>query len=149
MDAIQRARIYKAIDFARHKHEGQLDDCNEDYFTAHVLPVGRGVTAIVPHDTELIQAAFLHDTIEDTDTTYEEVVKEFGTDVADLVMEVTHEGKKDQQGYYFPRLKTPRGILLKMIDRASNLSRMSNWHEKRIAQYLRKSKFWRSEIPHI
>ena len=60
-------------------------------------------------------------------------------------MEVTHEGRKDEIGYYFPRLKTQRGIVLKFADRISNLSRMESWDDNRKNHYLRKSKFWKSE----
>ena len=62
-------------------------------------------------------------------------------------MEVTQEEvEKDQKGYYFPRLKSKEAILIKFADRLSNLSRMSSWNMKRQEQYLRKSKFWNSEI---
>ena len=67
--------------------------------------------------------------------------------IADLVMEVTHEGSKDKYGYYFPRLKTTRGIILKFADRLSNLTRMGAWDDDRIDQYIRRSKFWRDPPP--
>jgi len=139
-------KLWKAWKFAKDKHAGQKDDTGKDYFKVHCEQVGEIVFRVAPQDTNLVMAALLHDTIEDTNTTYEELKEEFGEDVADLVHEVTHEGKKDWDGYYFPRLKTQRGITLKFADRLSNLSRMESWPEKRKAQYLRKSKFWKSEI---
>ena len=96
-------------------------------------------------DENIICAELLHDTIEDTDTTYEELVEEFNKTVADLVMEVTHEGSKDDFGYYFPRLKSKDAILIKFADRLSNLSRMEEWDDTRQKQYLKRSKFWKSE----
>ena len=60
---------------------------------------------------------------------------QFGPEVADLVNEVTHEGTKDDWGYYFPRLKSKEGILIKLCDRASNISRMDSWSEKRQQHY--------------
>ena len=83
--------------------------------------------------------------IEDTETEYGEIAIKFNEDIADLVMEVTHEGNKDT-GYYFPRLKTKRGIILKFADRLSNLSRMECWDEERQQHYLKRSKFWKNEI---
>ena len=82
-----RGLVDKAYEFARKKHEGQVDDEGLDAFlhpmqTAEIL---RQVTG----DENIIAAAFLHDTLEDTDTTYEELSQEFGTNVADLVNEVT------------------------------------------------------------
>ena len=135
--------IQKAITFAREKHEGQKDDNGKDYFHNHCLEVYVILNAIEV-DENLLCAGLLHDTIEDTDTTYEELVKEFNKDIADLVMEVTHEGKKDNIGFYFPRLKTERGIILKFADKISNLSRMECWDIARREHYLRKSKFWKS-----
>lgn len=136
--------ISKAIDFAQKKHKGQKDDSGKIYFDEHCFKVFV-VVGIVTNDANLLCAALLHDTIEDTDTTYKELVKEFNKDVADLVMEVSHEGNKDEIGYYFPRLKTKRGILLKFADRLFNLSRMDPWDEKRQQHYLSKSKFWKSK----
>jgi ADP-ribose pyrophosphatase YjhB (NUDIX family) len=135
--------LNKAAKFAEKKHKKQKDDSGNDYFMAHCVPVSV-VLAQVICDVNLVCAGYLHDTIEDTKTTHKELIKEFNKDIADLVLEVTHEGKKDQYGYYFPRLKTTRGIMLKFADRLSNLSRMDAWSTNRQAQYLRKSKFWRS-----
>ena len=134
----------KALGFAHRKHKGQLDDCDLPYIY-HPVQAAKILEMVVPKDENLIAAAYLHDTLEDTDTTYEELVKEFNKDIADLVNEVTHDGSKDQKGYYFPRLKTQRGIILKFADRLSNISRMDAWNENRKQHYLNKSKFWKSE----
>jgi len=142
---MEEDKLLKAIAFAQEKHRGQLDDSGKDYFEEHCLQV-YNILNTVTEDQNLLCAALLHDTYEDTDTTYEEVLQIFGRDIADLVNEVTQEGQKDSKGYYFPRLKTERGILLKFADRLSNLSRMEAWDDKRREQYLRKSKFWKSEI---
>ena len=135
--------VVKAIRFASEHHAGQKDDCGESYFEAHLKVVGEILQKLVPDDANLIAAGYLHDIIEDTDITYEDLVREFNQDVADLVHEVTHEGAKDDYGFYFPRLHSQRGITLKLIDRASNISRMQSWNEKRKKQYLKKTKFWK------
>ena len=101
--------------------------------------------ACVTGDEEVIAAALLHDVIEDTGVGFMELSREFGLRVANLVMEVTHEGRPDEHGYYFPRLKSKDAILIKFADRISNLSRMEPWPEKRRQQYLRKSKFWNDQ----
>ncbi len=138
-------KIIKAFKFAEKKHEGQKDDSGGDYFTEHIRHVYHIFVAKHDCDTSVLCAALLHDTLEDTDTTYEELVKEFGVKVADLVNEVTHEGSKDEYGYYFPRLKTREGIMIKFADRLSNLSRMESWNIGRQEHYLKRSKFWKSE----
>jgi (p)ppGpp synthase/HD superfamily hydrolase len=132
----------KAWVFAQKKHGGQLDDDSKNYFDYHVQPVAI-IVEMVTSDEEIIAAAYLHDTLEDTDTTYEELKCEFGKRVADLVFEVTHVGKKDNVGYSFPNLKSRDAILIKFADRLQNLSRMDSWDEKRKQHYLNHSIFWR------
>jgi (p)ppGpp synthase/HD superfamily hydrolase len=99
----------------------------------------------ITDDEHILAAAWLHDVVEDTDYTAEEIKATFGQRVHDLVMEVTHDGQADNRGYYFPRLQSKDAILIKFADRLSNLSRMESWTEERKDHYLRKSKFWKSE----
>lgn len=136
--------ITKAQVFAKLKHEGQIEDCGKDYYETHLQQVYTIVLQVCD-DPEILAAALLHDTIEDTETTYEELHTVFGKRIADLVNEVTHEGKKDNKGFYFPRLKSKDAIIIKFADRLSNLSRIENWHPERQDHYLKKSKFWKSE----
>ncbi len=131
-----------AVLFAEKKHKGQLDDNGESYFTSHLFPVYSAIECLTD-DTDIICAAVLHDTLEDTDTTFDELEQEFGKRVADLVYEVTDEGEKDEYGKYFPRLHSAEAIMIKLVDRASNISRMESWSEDRKKQYLKKTKFWK------
>jgi len=110
----------------------------------HCIAVGNNIWNLTKDDT-LTAAATLHDIIEDTDVTYEQLKEEFGTTIADLVNEVTHEGKPDSKGYYFPRLKTQEGYMIKFADRLHNLSRMKELSEGKQKHYLNKSIFWRTE----
>lgn len=142
--------IEMAANFAKAYHKDQLDDAGEDYFHSHLVGVARILTQVTD-DPILISAGYLHDIIEDTEMTYSDLAELFGTKIADLVHEVTREGSKDRKGYYFPRLRTERGYLLKFADRLSNLSRMNPWAPGRRHSYLRKSRFWKStedEKPH-
>jgi len=137
-------KIIKAKEFAKEKHKGQKDDDGKDYYLAHLTKV-YDILNEVTNDPIILCAGLLHDTLEDTDTTYDNLKSEFGEKVANLVVEVTHLGKKDEKGYYFPKLKSRDAIIIKFADRLSNLSRMGSWDDQRQAQYLRKSKFWKSE----
>jgi (p)ppGpp synthase/HD superfamily hydrolase len=136
-------KFIQAYVFAEQKHRTQRDDNGEPYID-HPVRVYY-MLCNVTKDDDVLYAALLHDTIEDTDTTYQELVDNFGQRVADLVNEVTHEGTNDSHGYYFPRLHSKEGIIIKFADRLDNISRMDTWAPDRIAQYLRKSKFWKSE----
>lgn len=135
--------IQKAIAFAYRAHEGQYRDSGEKI--PYIVHPAQTATILmnVTSDPEIIAAAWLHDTVEDTDTTYEQLVAEFGQRVANLVMEVTKEKNTDNSGY-FPRLHTQEGIMIKFADRLSNISDMSSWSTKRQQAYLNKSKFWHS-----
>lgn len=138
--------VRQAMEFGAKAHAEQLDDAGNNYFKAHCWQVYEIVKILCPDDFELQAAALLHNTLEDTDTTYGMLVTTFGENVADLIREVTHERKEDDTGWYFPRLHSIRGIALKFTDRASNLSRMEGvWDAKRIEKYIKKSKFWQSE----
>src|ERR1035437_5644035 len=91
------AIVIRAIGFAMSRHLGQLYDDGRP-FIEHPLQVYDILTEVT-NDPNLLAAALLHDTIEDTPTTYKELVQTFNTDIADLVMEVTKEGAT-KTGYY-------------------------------------------------
>ncbi len=132
-----RKIIKKAIAFAKEKHKGQKYN-GKDFFTEHPFLVYKIIKVIRPSDYDLQIAALAHDCLEDTETTRAELITEFSFDVADLVSEVSKDSYNS-----FPNLKTQRGILLKLIDRACNVSNMESWSEEKKQKYLDKSKFWK------
>ncbi len=71
-DKVQAARV-----FASERHSGQLDDSGASYFPAHVEQVVR-IVSQVTDDPDMLAAAYLHDLIEDTGTTYDELAGLFG-----------------------------------------------------------------------
>jgi len=86
---------YKAFLFAKKAHEGVKQTrkyTGEDYIV-HPVAVAELVASVRPTDENLIAAAFLHDTVEDTHVTLEQILAEFGEDVANLVSEVTDVSK--------------------------------------------------------
>jgi len=133
----------KALSFAANKHKDQLDDQGRPYFFAHIVQV-HGLLKEVTDDEETLCAGLLHDTIEDTDTEYDEIVHEFNKEIADLVLELTHQGDRES-GYYFPNLHSKKAIIIKYADRLSNLTRMVDWPGDWQQDYLNNSKFWHSE----
>ena len=137
--------VDKALEFASEKHKGQLDDQGRPYFFAHIVQV-HSILKDVTDDVETLCAGILHDIIEDTDTTYGDLVREFNKPIADLVLELTQEGDRET-GYYFPRLSSRKVVLVKFADRLSNLSRMDDWPGDRQQTYLEMSRFWSSEPP--
>ena len=147
-------RLSDAYKFARDKHKGQLNDNNEDYFTAHCIKVFH-ILEQVTDNQDILMAALCHDLIEDAGVRIPELIDMIGPHATMLVDMVTHRGKKDQVGYYFPNLQPVKwkeyskafhdAALIKFADRLANLSDMESWTDKRKAHYLRRSVFWKLE----
>lgn len=137
--------VDKALEFASEKHKGQLDDQGRPYFFAHIVQV-HSILKDVTDDEETLCAGILHDVIEDTDTSYGDLVREFNKPIADLVLELTQQGDRGT-GYYFPRLKSRKAVMAKFADRLSNLSRMDDWPGDRQQEYLGMSRFWSTKPP--
>ncbi len=85
--------LFKALAFASHKHSDQRSKdkqaspyINHPIALANVLTNEGGVT-----DINTLCAALLHDTVEDTDTSFDELIENFGRTIADIVMEVTDD----------------------------------------------------------
>jgi len=129
--------IHKALLYAKYKHRGVLDDEGKSYFDAHVVQVFN-IMQRVTEDVNILCASILHDVLEDTNATYEDLKYIFNEKIADLVLELTKESYNN-----FPRLKSKEAILIKFADRLSNLSRMKTWNKKRQEKYIKKSKFWK------
>ena len=82
--------IQKAYEYTVSAHQGQMRKSGEPYAN-HCLETAKTI-AEWKLDTEVIVAALLHDTVEDTSKTLEEVKKEFGEEIAFLVDGVTKLG---------------------------------------------------------
>jgi len=124
-DIIQFAR---AFDFAakKHAHQRRKGELEEPYIN-HLADVTRLLAAATEgRDTVLALAGLLHDTIEDTETTFDELEAEFGREVADLVAEVSDDKslpkteRKQLQIEKAPA-KSDRAKMLKLADKTSNL----------------------------
>ncbi len=137
--------VDKALEYASEKHKGQLDDQDRPYFFAHLVQV-HSILKDITDDVETLCAGILHDVIEDTDTSYDDLIREFNKPIADLVHELTQEGTRET-GYYFPRLQSKKAIMVKFADRLSNLSRMEDWPGDRQLNYLHFSRFWADKKP--
>ncbi|PSN48118.1 hypothetical protein C0J52_05802 [Blattella germanica] len=85
--------IIKCTDFAALKHKNQRrKDPEKTPYINHPIGVARILTKEAGiRDIEVIQAALLHDTVEDTDTSFDEIEAEFGSGVCKLVKEVTDD----------------------------------------------------------
>ena len=84
---INKNLIEKVYQYAEEKHRGQFRKSGEPYII-HPIHVAY-IVAELGLDTQTICAALLHDVVEDTETTYEDIKKEFGSEIAQIVEGVT------------------------------------------------------------
>jgi len=145
--ALPVQRILAAAQYAAAKHAGQKRKglAGEPYVNHLIEVAGLIAGSSTTLDTELVMAGLLHDTIEDTGTTRQELEQLFGSDVASLVAEVTDdkslpkETRKALQVQNAAK-KSPRAQTLKLADKISNLrsilvSPPADWSLQRRRQY--------------
>ncbi|XP_013876874.1 guanosine-3',5'-bis(diphosphate) 3'-pyrophosphohydrolase MESH1 [Austrofundulus limnaeus] len=148
------ALLLEAANFAAYKHRNQRrKDPDGTPYINHPI----GVSRILSHeggvtDIDVLQAALLHDTVEDTDTTAEELREHFGVTVAGIVQEVTDDKslpkleRKRRQVEHAPHC-SPQAKLVKLADKLYNLRDLNHctpvgWSAERIQEYF----IWASEV---
>lgn len=138
--------IIKARDYAKKMHEGQMRSSGEPYYT-HPIEVA-GILSEMHMDVATLVTAILHDTVEDTEATFEDIKAEFGEEVAVLVNGVTKLTKiesqtiEGKQAENFRKLliamsEDIRVLLVKLADRLHNmrtLEHMKPEKRRRIAR---------------
>ena len=140
--------ITKAYEFAEKAHQGQKRLNGKPYFD-HVFETSKILTKL-EMDTKTIVAGLLHDVLEDTGTTEEQLAKEFGEDILFLVKGVTKLGTLKYRGherhveslrkFFVAMAQDIRVVLIKFADRLHNLQTL---------QFLREDKRRRIAIESI
>ncbi|XP_004617637.1 guanosine-3',5'-bis(diphosphate) 3'-pyrophosphohydrolase MESH1 [Sorex araneus] len=150
----EAARLLDAVDFAARKHRYQRrKDPEETPYINHPI----GVARILTHeagitDIAVLQAALLHDTVEDTDTSLEELEQHFGAQVRGLVEEVTDDktlAKAERKRLQVERAahSSPGAKLVKLADKLYNLRDLTRctpkgWSEQRVQEYFQ----WAAQV---
>jgi len=148
MSATDLIKITRAADYAARQHIAQKrkGDRAEPYIN-HLTEVAVLLAeATGGKDPELIMGGLLHDTLEDTESTYEDLAQRFGPDVAALVAEVTDDKSLSQRERKRVQIEHAPGLsrrakLLKIADKTSNLrglvsSPPSGWSQERLRDYV-------------
>ena len=140
--------IRRAYAYGFSMHDGQMRKSGEPYFT-HPVAVAAILTEQQLDDATLV-TALLHDTIEDTKSTYTEIARQFGDEVAELVDGVTKltnlqlSSAQSQQAENFRKLfmamsKDLRVILVKLADRLHNMRTIRSMTPDKQAQKARET----------
>ena len=109
--------VAKASAWAIKAHAGQKDKAGKDYFRAHVAVVAEGVKGDPIAET----VAFLHDTVEDTSITIEDIRTGFPKEVADAVSALTHSKGISYAEYLWYIQQNSIAIRVKLSDLRSNM----------------------------
>jgi guanosine-3',5'-bis(diphosphate) 3'-pyrophosphohydrolase len=140
------AVLLEALELASIKHRDQRrKDREQSPYINHPIAVARTLWAAGVHDQTTILAGILHDTIEDTQTTRDELAAAFGEAVASVVVEVTDDKslpkqqRKQLQVEHAPHLSTA-AKLVKLADKTCNVrdlieSPPHDWSEERRREY--------------
>ena len=129
-EVLDRDAIAHAFEFACERHADQLRRSGDEFIT-HPVGVAQ-ICAEMKLDTETICAALLHDTVEDTSASLEEIQVEFGAEIAKLVDGVTKltgiafESRDERQAENYRKMMVAmatdvRVILIKLADRLHNM----------------------------
>jgi guanosine-3',5'-bis(diphosphate) 3'-pyrophosphohydrolase len=140
-------RILTAAKFAAERHAAQRrKGAASEPYVNHVIEVAQLIVGSSEQlDTNLVMAGLLHDTIEDTSTTAQELERLFGSDISALVVEMTDDKslpkavRKEKQVENAPH-KSVRAQVIKLADKISNLrsvieSPPADWTTERKREY--------------
>ncbi len=132
-----REAIKKAYDFASSKHEGIFRKSGEPY-VQHLIEVAY-ICAQLQAGPVTIEAAFLHDVVEDTDTSIDDISEMFGSDCAKIVdsltkiqrLKLSHRTQEefeaeDHRKIFLGMAKDVRVIIIKLADRLHNMRTISS-----------------------
>ena len=139
-DVEERSMLQKAYDFAQSAHANQKRASGEPYFI-HPCAVAE-ILMDLGLDKATIAAALLHDVIEDTESTADDIRKEFGEEVLNLVAGVTKlekivfKSKEDENAENFRKIfvamaKDVRVIIIKLADRLHNMRSLNFLSQER------------------
>lgn len=140
--------LARAADYAARQHVAQRrkGERAEPYIN-HLTEVAALLAeATDGNDVVLLMGGLLHDTLEDTDATFEDLVERFGPEVAALVAEVTDDKslpKEERKRLQIEKTsgKSRRAKLLKLADKTSNLRSLmasppAGWSQQRLRDYV-------------
>ena len=138
--------IIKAYEYAKEKHLGQLRKFSDLQYFTHPKAVARIIEQLTKDET-LVIVALLHDVVEDTDSTFDEIRELFGNKVTSLVEEVTSRRLKNGErkaDYLKTKMikMTSDALTIKLADRFHNVKYLEgdNVHLSFIKKYYKETR---------
>ena len=127
MELVKNAEL-----FAKKKHSGMMRKDGTTSYSKHLEDVVNRLKSLGVIDRELLCAGWLHDTIEDTDTSFDDLYERFGSKVVVLVTSLTKDmslTRKKREQIYVKQLKEASfdAKLIKLCDISANLSDLKNY----------------------
>jgi hypothetical protein len=142
------AHVVRAMDYATQAHAGQK--YGNDPYIKHCDDVYKTLLQFKIKNPKILAAGWLHDTIEDTPATYEEIREEFGPGTADIVFALTGEGtnrKERNANAYLKISLNPAALIVKLADRISNVKSCLINHKREL--YKMYEKEWEDFQKHL
>jgi len=124
-------KVINAKKFAKKKHEGQFRKDGKTEYWKHLEQVVKLLEKIGIKDKDILCAGWLHDTIEDTDTDFDNINEKFGKNVAIIVTSVTKDTRlieKQREKNYILQLKKAswKAKIVKLADVVANIADLEN-----------------------
>ena len=133
--------INKAMKFAAQAHDGQYRRDKKTPYIIHPMRVYNHLATHGETNIAVLTAALLHDVVEDTSATLEEIEKVFGTKVATIVDLLTHRDEDTYMEYIHKMIDSPEAIRVKCSDMHDNYNdRGTRSSGRRYAKAVRKLK---------
>lgn len=147
----EKKQLREAFQFAKEKHKGQKRKFDKKDYVVHPSRVANIVRDFKKESKNLLSlrvAAYLHDTLEDTETSATEIRQKFGNLVMSLVKELTSDvdkiekvGKTEYLADKLTNDLTDYGLVLKLADRLDNVSDLHKASESFVQKYKKETEF--------
>lgn len=139
--------IEKAVMVSAKAHEGQSYDIYP--YTYHCLMVGEIATQL-GYDESIVVSCLLHDTLEDSDLSYNDIKNTFGEEVAEIVYCVTDElgrNRTERKMKTYPKIRSNvKATIVKICDRIGNITHSKTNNSKMYNLYKKENELFHAEL---
>ncbi len=152
LEYLTELSIQAAASFAATYHKGQTRKLSGDPYVVHPEAVFNSIKKLGIKDRNILTAAYLHDTVEDTPATYNKIKNEFNKDVADLVKELTSSDKEiktmGKPAYLAKKMiqMSDNALVIKLADRWHNVQDVFQMSEKKAKKMIMQTNFILGEL---